>query len=67
LRAALEQKPADTMADPALEAMRTRIPAARALPLLGRLAQRASGHRNGPERVVLDYLGSVRVRLEIDA
>jgi hypothetical protein len=67
LRAALVDAPADIMTEPALEALRTRIPAARALPLLGRLAQRERDTRGGPERVVLDYLGGARVRLGIDA
>jgi hypothetical protein len=67
LRATLDHSAPDTMADTALEAMRTAIPAARALPLLGRLAQRAHRSRAAPERVVLDYLGGARIGLGIDA
>lgn len=40
---ALEQRPADTLPDPALESLRTQIPAARCLPLLGMLARREAG------------------------
>jgi hypothetical protein len=64
VRAALDHGPADRMSDPALEAMRNAIPAARALPLLERLAR---GPRAGTGAVVLDYLDSARLRIRIDA
>ena len=64
LRVGLSADMADTIADPVLEAMRTSIPAARALPLLERLA-RGSGH--APAGVVLDYLDTARLRVRIDA
>jgi hypothetical protein len=64
VRAALARAPADRMRDPALEAMRTAIPAARALPLLERLARAT---RTGPDAVVLDYLDSAQLHLRIDA
>ena len=51
----------DTMPDAALEALRTSIPAARALPLLSELAH----GRNG--RVVLDYLDDCSVVVDITA
>lgn len=46
----LEDTPVDRCDDPTLEFLRAQIPAARSLPLLQRLARRASG------RVVLEYL-----------
>jgi hypothetical protein len=64
LRAGLAHGPADTMADPALEAMRTAIPAARALPLLERLAH---APHSGPGALMLDYLDSAQLRIRIDA
>lgn len=51
--------PADRLANPALEALRAALPAARSLPLLERLARRESG------RVVLDYLGEQRIGVEV--
>jgi hypothetical protein len=50
---------ADRMADAALERLRVSIPAARSLPLLAQLARRATG------RVVLDYLDSLRLAVEV--
>jgi hypothetical protein len=52
--------PADTLAEPALEALRNGIPAARALPLLARLARGEAGS------VVLDYLDDLRLQFELD-
>lgn len=49
----------DTLADPALEAMRREIPAARALPLLVRLARGEAG------TVVIDYLDRLGLQLEL--
>ena len=49
----------DVLADPALEALRTRIPALRALPLLERLARGQSG------TVVLDYLPDLQLALDL--
>ncbi len=62
LHVALSTDPPDTIADPALEAMRVAIPAARALPLLARLARGAGA----PAGVVLDYLDTARLRVRID-
>ncbi len=50
---------ADTLADAALESLRTAIPAARSLPLLGQLA------RGGAGRVVLDYLDDTRLGVAV--
>ena len=46
--------------DPSLEALRQAIPAARALPLLGALAR-----ARAKQRIVLDYLPHLRVRIEL--
>ena len=51
--------PADMLADPRLEALRTSIPAARCLPLLRALALRTRG------RVSLDYLDGARLVVEV--
>ncbi len=56
----LSDAPADTLADPALEALRRAIPAARSLPLLHALAARR------PARVVLDYLAPLGLALSIE-
>ena len=50
---------ADRLDDGALEALRSAIPAARGLPLLCAIALRQDG------RVVLDYLGSTRLAVDI--
>lgn len=61
LQLSLTQAPAATLADPVLEALRTAVPAARALPLLARLARVETG------RVVLDYLDDLRLQVELAA
>jgi hypothetical protein len=48
------------MADPALEALRSAIPAARSLPLLRLLAQGQAG------RTVLEYLDVSRVAVQVE-
>ena len=50
----------DVLVDPALEALRTCIPALRALPLLERLARGQSG------TVVLDYLPDLQLALDLE-
>lgn len=50
---------ADTLADAGLEALRSAIPALRALPLLQRLAQGAAG------RVTLDYLPPMQLSVDV--
>jgi hypothetical protein len=55
----LTDAPAATMDSAVLESMRSSIPAARSLPLLERLAQRRDG------TVILDYLDSARLALEV--
>jgi hypothetical protein len=50
---------ADRMADPALERLRTSIPAARSLPLLAQVARAAAA------RVVIDYFDDQRIALEV--
>jgi len=55
----LSEAPADRMADPALERLRTSIPAARCLPLLAQLARAAPG------RVLIDYLDGARIALQV--
>lgn len=59
LQASLTTQPADTLSEPSLEALRTGVPAARALPLLERIARNAGG------RVVLDYLHDLRLAVSI--
>jgi hypothetical protein len=59
--ASLSDARAERLADAQLEALRTGVPAARALPLLRRLARRADG------AAVIDYLDEVRVSLEVSA
>ena len=61
LRAGLSPLPPDRLAQPALEALRIAIPAARGLPLLERLA------RGGAGSVALDYLDTTRLAVEIGA
>lgn len=51
----------DTLPDPALEALRTGVPAARALPLLARLA------RGEPGRCRLEYLDGLSLALDLQA
>lgn len=60
IEAELSDAPADTLADPALEALRRAIPAARSLPLLHALAARR------PARVVLDYLAPLGLALTLE-
>jgi hypothetical protein len=61
IRAALCNDPAETLSDPQLESLRASIPAARSLPLLRKLA------REEPGRVVIDYLGTQRIAIEVSA
>jgi hypothetical protein len=49
------------MRDARLEVLRAEIPAARGLPLLAKLARRESG------RVVIDYLETQRIAIEVSA
>lgn len=58
---AYEADAATRCADASLEALRTSIPAAAALPLMALLAQQASGS------VVLDYLDGLQVRVTVQA
>lgn len=51
----------DSLADPALEALRVAIPAARGLPLLQCVAREAGG------RVVLDYLAQLRLDIQVES
>jgi hypothetical protein len=59
LQIRLSDAAAATMQNPELESLRALIPAARSLPLLQRVAQRRGG------TVVLDYLGAVRLAVEM--
>ena len=59
--APLTDAPADSLPQPRLEAMRRAFPAARALPLLRRIALRESGS------VALDYLSDRRLLLRLQA
>jgi len=61
LALAFSAERADTLAAPALESLRRAIPAARGLPLLERVA------RGGGGTVVLDYLGELRLGVELSA
>ena len=61
IEAHLSDAPADTLEQPALEALRQAIPAARSLPLLQRLAQQRGG------AVVLDYLPPVQLGVKVSA
>jgi Beta-ketoacyl synthase, N-terminal domain len=60
LSLATSRAPAQRMAQPALEALRSAIPAARSLPLLAQLAQRAT------PGVVIDYLEPTNLALSIE-
>jgi hypothetical protein len=60
LDATLTDEAFDRMADPALEALRSAIPAARSLPLLRLLAQGQAG------RTVLEYLDVSRVAVQVE-
>lgn len=53
---------ADVLEDPALEALRTSIPAARALPLLRLLAATGAG---STARITIDYLPGTQLALEV--
>jgi hypothetical protein len=55
------EAPADRMAEPALERLRSSIPAARSLPLLAHLARAAQGS------VLIDYLDGACIALEVSA
>lgn len=55
----LTSDPADRIADAALENLRTAIPAARSLPMLRAVASRK------PARVVIEYLDSTRLAVDI--
>ena len=59
LRVCTSSAPADPLADPALEALRTAIPALRGLPLLARLARGDFG------TLTLDYLPPMQLALEL--
>ncbi|MEO8171014.1 MAG: 3-oxoacyl-ACP synthase, partial [Oxalobacteraceae bacterium] len=61
IRVSLTSARADQMTDIALENLRTAIPAARGLPLLRAVANRASA------TLVIDYLGTTRLAVEIDS
>jgi len=61
LTVALCSAPAALLTQPALEALRATIPAARSLPLLAHLARRSTG------RVVLEYLAGERLAVEVSA
>jgi hypothetical protein len=60
LTAVLTESAADRMSELHLEDMRMSIPAARSLPLLGKLARHEGG------RVTLDYLPHTRLALEVE-
>ena len=59
LAVTLSQDTAEGMQDKTLEALRATIPAARSLPLLGAIARGEAG------RVVLDYLDTARIAVEV--
>ncbi len=59
LTADLSEASAERLPDPQLEALRAQVPAARSLPLLRRIA------RSDRAAVVLDYLDSQRLRIEV--
>jgi hypothetical protein len=61
LELTLSEAPADRIADPALERLRSSIPAARCLPLLERLARAAPGDTH------IDYLDGPCITLEVSA
>lgn len=61
IEAHLSDASADTLDEPALERLRTAIPAARSLPLLQLLARGAGGD------VVLDYLAHLRLGVTVSA
>jgi hypothetical protein len=55
LDVALTDAPADTLADPALEALRHGVPSARSLPLLAALASLTAGDTREPVGRVIEY------------
>ncbi len=59
LQVAVDERPASTLADAELEALRRAIPAARCLPLLSQLARRATG------AVTLEYLAPLTVEVRV--
>lgn len=61
ITATLTDAPASAMSDERLEALRATIPAARSLPLLHKLA------RQEPGSVVIDYLETQRIAIEVSA
>lgn len=61
ISAGLDDAPATPMADPALEKLRTDIPALRCLPLLEMLATGRAG------TVSLEYLAPLQLRVEVEA
>lgn len=61
ITATLTDAPASAMSDERLEAFRATIPAARSLPLLHKLA------RQEPGSVVIDYLETQRIAIEVSA
>jgi hypothetical protein len=60
LKVELCEDAATKLESPELEALRISIPAARSLPLLQRLAQ------SRRERIILDYLDTARLAVEIE-
>jgi hypothetical protein len=61
IEAHLSDAPANTLDEPALESLRTAIPAARSLPLLQLVARGAGG------QAVLDYLPHLRLAVRVSA
>ncbi|MGH8133530.1 MAG: beta-ketoacyl synthase chain length factor [Steroidobacteraceae bacterium] len=61
LSACLTGALSERLADPQLEALRTQVPAARALPLLRRLARREAG------AAVIEYLEDQRLEVQVSA
>ena len=61
IEATLSEESSEPMADPAMEALRSAIPAARSLPLLRLLAMAEAG------RVVLEYLDVARLAVQIES
>jgi hypothetical protein len=59
LAVSMSDSPADRMSDPAIEALRASIPAARSLPLLQQLARREPG------RVNIEYLDGTCLAIEV--
>lgn len=64
---AASETPVDTLTNPALEALRTGVAAARILPLLAALANERNGAKSATHTVTLDYVAPRVLTLDVTA